>query len=478
MAAEAKGPGATIQMETGFVRLANRLLEAILMAPFSGPQLRIVLALFRLTYGWRRISVKLTVSELATFAGMPPGPDAERAGGAFRKDLRDLVRSGVVLAPDARSGAKVITWAVQKDYAKWGRFSVAEGKLKATWDVAHRHDDSLIRDAKSDLPNENDADGKAEESDGNEGDSDGNDPARTQASSDEDEKARLQASAVEDPAPHQASTRPDTGPAPGPISGQMNPATAIESNDLEARKDSKDSKDITTTTTTVDDDSENGGSKAPSPESVYTLGITVAANRAIEAKWGEQIHPLYYGASSQLAADLMTDGVPLDVAQSSILAQVKASKNPEPPSSINYFRRGILQAAKSDEQRALDRSDIPVAEGVSARGGMPTSIAYVVSQQSDRADYDMDRHYEAERDRAAKAWSDEPANAARFNAIVAKAQADNAIIAGTKMGDRAIARDVMMACGIAAGFPAREVWKAARNVPRGAVENTVDSVDN
>src|SRR4051812_9959424 len=101
---------ADVQLEHGHVRVANRLMEAILDTELSGAQLRIVLALFRLTFGWRKRSVTISPSELAKLTRLSPT-------GGFRRALSELVDNGVVVElKDGRS----FTYAIQKDYVKWG----------------------------------------------------------------------------------------------------------------------------------------------------------------------------------------------------------------------------------------------------------------------------------------------------------------------------------------------------------------------
>jgi hypothetical protein len=94
----------------------------------------------------------------------------------------------------------------------------------------------------------------------------------------------------------------------------------------------------------------------------YALQCTVAANRAITAKWGEQIHPLLHGHSYALADALIAAGVTLEVARENIALQCERSQKPAPPKSINWFRDGVLQHHAESQQRALQ-----VANGESGR---------------------------------------------------------------------------------------------------------------
>ncbi len=66
MRPSADGP----QLEHGYTRIANELLEAVLRYPFTGGELKLVLAIVRLTYGWGQKERVLSVTELAHVAAL------------------------------------------------------------------------------------------------------------------------------------------------------------------------------------------------------------------------------------------------------------------------------------------------------------------------------------------------------------------------------------------------------------------------
>jgi hypothetical protein len=88
----------------------------------------------------------------------------------------------------------------------------------------------------------------------------------------------------------------------------------------------------------------------------YALQLTITANHAITAKWGEQATPLFHGQSYQLADDCKAAGVPLDTAKASIRQQCEKSGKSTPPKGINWFRNGILDAHQTAQQKALQGS--------------------------------------------------------------------------------------------------------------------------
>lgn len=60
------------QLEEGHTRIANELLEAILCYPFTGGELKVVLAIIRLTYGWQTIERPIRQTELARLTALAP----------------------------------------------------------------------------------------------------------------------------------------------------------------------------------------------------------------------------------------------------------------------------------------------------------------------------------------------------------------------------------------------------------------------
>ncbi|MGH7720551.1 MAG: replication protein, partial [Gemmatimonadaceae bacterium] len=130
--------GHDVQLEHGYTRTANRLEEAMLDADFTGAQFKILRGLVRLTYGWRRKTVTISVPDLAHKLRLSPT-------GGFRRALTDLVSEGVVLClARGTSAATPSTYAIQNDFTRWGRYSVAPGRLASIWDERPASNDTLI----------------------------------------------------------------------------------------------------------------------------------------------------------------------------------------------------------------------------------------------------------------------------------------------------------------------------------------------
>jgi hypothetical protein len=88
----------------------------------------------------------------------------------------------------------------------------------------------------------------------------------------------------------------------------------------------------------------------------YATKLTVAANRAITARWGEQTRVLMAGQSYEIVSVLMDAGITIDEATESIRSQCEKSSKAFPPKSINWFRDGIIDAMDQKAARAMAAS--------------------------------------------------------------------------------------------------------------------------
>lgn len=192
---------ADVQTEHGFTKVANRLLEACLFAGFSGTQLKILVALVRMTYGWGRKAIAISAPELAARCGLS-------SKGGFRRELRDLIAQGVVEVRETGGGREPHTLAVQKDFERWGTFSVGERRLAAMWD------DLSTRVAPRAEP----------------------DPARSASDKGDDAEDNQQRS----------STLTDNGQAPEPITVRGTGAKSAPAQEMRAPKERKEIKERTT----------------------------------------------------------------------------------------------------------------------------------------------------------------------------------------------------------------------------------------
>lgn len=116
---------ADVQLEHGYTRIATELLEAILRAPLTHAQVRVLFGVIRLTYGWNKKSDWIGSEQLARVVGMKPSN--------VRRTLRELDALRVVLK--RRNGAgRRRELMVNKDYETW-EITPAFGPVPLRWGV-------------------------------------------------------------------------------------------------------------------------------------------------------------------------------------------------------------------------------------------------------------------------------------------------------------------------------------------------------
>lgn len=101
-------PKGNPQLEHGHTRIANELLEALIRYPFSGGELKVVLAVIRLTYGWRRTERAIRQQDLATTTGLDPRH--------IRRTLTTLRQQGVLFRDHV---TRPHTFRLNKAYFGW-----------------------------------------------------------------------------------------------------------------------------------------------------------------------------------------------------------------------------------------------------------------------------------------------------------------------------------------------------------------------
>lgn len=109
----------TPQLEDGFTQIANELLEALSIYPFTGGELKALLVILRCTYGYNRKTTSVSIKMLM-----------ERTRLSRRyvlKILKSLRRSRVISV--VKSGRKNII-GINKNYTQWGLWISVMSKLR------------------------------------------------------------------------------------------------------------------------------------------------------------------------------------------------------------------------------------------------------------------------------------------------------------------------------------------------------------
>jgi phage replication O-like protein O len=96
------------QLEDGYTRIAHELLEALLAAPLTGQEFRIVWAVVRKTYGWGKPMDRISMGQFEKLTGIPRNGCHRVMKGLVEKNI--IIKDGSFWRP---------TYGMQKNYKKW-----------------------------------------------------------------------------------------------------------------------------------------------------------------------------------------------------------------------------------------------------------------------------------------------------------------------------------------------------------------------
>ncbi len=102
---------ASPQLENGYLRIANELLDALGRINLNGTEFKVVLCVLRFTYGFNRKSHKLSTAFIARWCSCSV-PTVKRAV----KRLSDL---GIIVSLNAESKGVTSELALEKNYDSW-----------------------------------------------------------------------------------------------------------------------------------------------------------------------------------------------------------------------------------------------------------------------------------------------------------------------------------------------------------------------
>ncbi|RKQ97120.1 phage replication protein O [Kushneria sinocarnis] len=94
---QSAGRGSGAQLEDGYVRTANDIVEGLMKAPLTSRESRIIRAVERATYGWQRSSARLSQSVLAEMTGLTAKRCSEAVNSLLKKKV--LFRDGGSQSP-------------------------------------------------------------------------------------------------------------------------------------------------------------------------------------------------------------------------------------------------------------------------------------------------------------------------------------------------------------------------------------------
>lgn len=106
------------QTEDGFTRVANEILDNICRFNFNGSQLRIVMKIWRMTYGFSRKDHNFSVSFLHGETGLSEV--------TIKKELAYLIKTKVLFVTKAATNVQARRFSFNKNYEEWEVPSMAK----------------------------------------------------------------------------------------------------------------------------------------------------------------------------------------------------------------------------------------------------------------------------------------------------------------------------------------------------------------
>ncbi len=103
----------TPQIEDGYTRVANALLEALAGARLSGRELAVALAVVRLTYGYAKKADRISASQLASVTGIPARKIGELLKSLEAKSILVVERKGSGRIPTIQIDKRIAGWSMR-----------------------------------------------------------------------------------------------------------------------------------------------------------------------------------------------------------------------------------------------------------------------------------------------------------------------------------------------------------------------------
>ncbi len=120
-----------VQLENGFTRIANELMDAVIRYEFSKRQMKVALVVIRQTYGYQRKSDRIPIARIEELTGI----DRSNAS----KALKELIAMGVVQRFPGRE------IGINKDHSQWGCGQNDHNKVVKTTTVCGQNNHTTCR---------------------------------------------------------------------------------------------------------------------------------------------------------------------------------------------------------------------------------------------------------------------------------------------------------------------------------------------
>ncbi|BBW97252.1 hypothetical protein GsuE55_20850 [Geobacillus subterraneus] len=118
---------ADVQLENGYTKIANEILEHLALTKLSPTQFRLILVIWRYTYGFNRKDHEMSLSFLAEATGI----HKQR----IKQELDKLIENNIVIITEEGSFSKSRKLAFNKDYDTWRLQSTKESTVSGIADT-------------------------------------------------------------------------------------------------------------------------------------------------------------------------------------------------------------------------------------------------------------------------------------------------------------------------------------------------------
>ncbi|WP_237746933.1 replication protein [Geobacillus vulcani] len=116
-----------MQLENGYTKIANEILEHLALTKLSPTQFRLILVIWRYTYGFNRKDHEMSLSFLAEATGI----HKQR----IKQELDKLIENNIVIITEEGSFSKSRKLAFNKDYDTWRLQSTKESTVSGIADT-------------------------------------------------------------------------------------------------------------------------------------------------------------------------------------------------------------------------------------------------------------------------------------------------------------------------------------------------------
>ena len=118
---------ADVQLENGYTKIANKILERLALTKLSPTQFRLILVIWRYTYGFNRKDHAMSLTFLAEATGV----HKQRV----KQELDKLIESNIIIVTEEGTFSKSRKLAFNKDYDTWRLQSTKESTVSGIADT-------------------------------------------------------------------------------------------------------------------------------------------------------------------------------------------------------------------------------------------------------------------------------------------------------------------------------------------------------